>query len=515
MCDDTPSAPAPPDPIATSTAQGDANVATSTANTALANANVYTPEGSSTFAQTGTQAIPEPDGSISYVPTYSNYQTLSPGQQKLYNQQTQLSQSEVAGAQQLVNNGMAAIQTPIAPISPLDTNVSSLASGIQQSVANNGSQIQTSVPNNANQIQTSVANNGSQIGTNFNNYNGGILASLGATDNSQAVNQTINAQLGLLQPTVNQENEQLSSQLAAQGITPGSDAYNEAMRVQGVNVNNLDLQAVSQGDAEQQALYGEQLSSGQFQNAADAQTYGQAMGATQAQNAALGQQFDQGVTAASFGNQALGQQFQQNLGAGTFANAALGQQYQQGLQSAQFVNAANAQDYNQQMGAAGFNNQAIGQDLSQQAAVQNQSINEISALQHGGQVSQPTFQPYTSSPSEPAPVSQDTYASANLAEQQYQTQLQAQSADMGALFGLGGAALKAIPIPSDPGLKDDHGVVGMLADLPVHEFNYKGDSTPLVGFMADEVEKKEPEAVHKMKNGYKAVDYARALKKVA
>lgn len=508
---DTAIAPPPPDAVQTSTAQGQANVATSTANTALANANVYTPEGSSTFAQTGTQAITEPDGSISYVPTYTNQQTLSPGQQKLYNQQVQLGQAENTGALALVNNAQSAIQTPISPIAPLNTNVSSLASGIQQSVANNGNQIQTSIPNNANQIQTSVANNAGQIGTGFNNYNGGILASLGNTDNSAAVNQTIQAQLGLLQPTVNQQNEQLASQLAAQGITPGSPAYNEAMRVQGVNVNNLGLQAVGLGDQEQQALYGEQLSSGQFQNSADAQMYGQAMGATQAQNAALGQQFGQNVTAGSFANQALGQQFGQNLAAGTFGNSALGQQFQQGLQSGQFVNAANAQDYNQQMGAAGFNNQAIGQDLSQQAAVQNQSINELSALAHGGQVSQPTFQPFQSSPSEAAPISQDTYASANLAEQNYMSQLQAQSADMGALFGLGGAALKAIPAISDPDLKDDHGVVGMLADLPVHEFSYSGDGTHLLGFMADEVERKVPDAVHRMKNGYRAVDYLKVL----
>lgn len=514
---DTPSAPTPPDPIATSSAQGTANVATSIANTAQANANVYTPEGSSTYAQTGYVSVPEPDGSVSQVPTYTNTQTLSPGQQQLYNKGVQLGNTELTDAQQLANNAGQAIQTPIAPSAPLTMGVNSGVSGLQYQLPQNAGQIQTSIPNNSNQIQTRLDNNGNQIQTGFNNYNSGILQQLGAnSDNSEAVNRTIQAQLQLLQPTVSAQNQSLQAQLASQGIAPGSQAWTTAMTQQGMNVNNLNLAAVAQGNQEQQALYGEQLSSGQFQNAADAQMYGQATGAEQNANAALGQQFQQRAATGAFANAALAQQFGQNAQAAGFTNAALGQQFGQYAQAGQFANSANAQAYNQGMGAAQFGNQAIGQDLSQQAAVQNQSINEAAALMHGGQVSQPSFQPYQSSPSQPAPVSQDTYASAQLAEQQYQAQLQANAAEMGGMFSMGGSALGALAskVPmfgSDPDLKDDHGVVGMLADLPVHAFNYKGDDTSLYGFMADEVEHVKPEAVRRMKNGYRAVDYGRIL----
>lgn len=559
-----PSAPPIPDATQTASAQGEANVSTATGQAALNNANVITPLGSSTYAVTGSQNVPQPDGTISTVPTYTNTQTLSPSQQHLYNQQTHVASLENQGASELIQNAEGEISNPLTggniqtSIDPQTANLQSWfqkpttsmvsgvdTSGIQSGIANNGSQIQTSL-GPLNPIQSSVANNGNQIGTNYANFNGGILGSLGATDNSAAVNQTINAQLQLLQPTVANQNEALASQLASQGIAPGSQAWTTAMNQQGTNVNNLDLQAVGLGDQEQQALYGEQLSSGQFQNSADAQAYAQAMGATNAQNAALGQQFGQNVTAGNFANSAQNQQYTQALGAGNFTNAALGQQFAQGAATGAFANAAqgqtnseaqanaalansvNAQQYNQGMSntelsnnvaaqafsqnsaAAAFGNQAAAQQLQQNQTINSQDINDLSALLHGGQVSMSQFQPYQTADIGQTPISADTYASANLAEQQYQQQASMYGSDMGALgslFGGVGTALGSY-LKSDPDLKDDHGVVGMLGELPVHAFNYKGDDTPLVGFMADEV---HPSAVARMKNGYRVVDYLKAL----
>lgn len=166
--------------------------------------------------------------------------------------------------------------------------------------------------------------------------------------------------------------------------------------------------------------------------------------------------------------------------------------------------------YNEQLQNAALNNSASGQGLSESIAEQNQPINEVTALASGGQASIPQFQAYQGGTVAQNPISQDTYASANLANQQYQAQTAANSAEMGGLFGLGGTAAKAL-IMSDPALKDDHGTIGMVGKIPVHQFNYKGDPTPLRGFMADEVKKVAPSAVKTTKSGYKAVDYAKAL----
>jgi hypothetical protein len=67
-----------------------------------------------------------------------------------------------------------------------------------------------------------------------------------------------------------------------------------------------------------------------------------------------------------------------------------------------------------------------------------------------------------------------------------------------------------LALASDRRLKEDYKVIGKVGVLPLYSFRYKGDPTPRVGFMADEVEKVDPFAVHTMAGGFKAVDYERA-----
>ncbi len=77
------------------------------------------------------------------------------------------------------------------------------------------------------------------------------------------------------------------------------------------------------------------------------------------------------------------------------------------------------------------------------------------------------------------------------------------------LLGTGAGALLGL---SDERAKDDHGVVGETHDgQAIHLFNYKGDSEPRMGLMAQEVEERDPGAVHELPGGMKAVDYNRAL----
>ena len=85
-----PAAPAPPDPYKTASAQTGTNIQSAIANATIGNANTYGPTGSTIYKQIGQQSITGPDGQAYQVPQYSSTTTLSPEQQQLYNQQTQL-----------------------------------------------------------------------------------------------------------------------------------------------------------------------------------------------------------------------------------------------------------------------------------------------------------------------------------------------------------------------------------------------------------------------------------------
>lgn len=66
---------------------------------------------------------------------------------------------------------------------------------------------------------------------------------------------------------------------------------------------------------------------------------------------------------------------------------------------------------------------------------------------------------------------------------------------------------------SDERAKDDIKPVGMLYDgQSVYSYHYKGDDTPQIGLLAQEVEKRTPEAVTEM-GGYKMVRYDKATEK--
>ena len=79
--------------------------------------------------------------------------------------------------------------------------------------------------------------------------------------------------------------------------------------------------------------------------------------------------------------------------------------------------------------------------LNEMLALRNQPINEITALMSGGQVSLPTAAGYNAPQIGAANIGDYTYNSAGLANQQWQTQLQNETARQNALIGaLGGVA---------------------------------------------------------------------------
>jgi hypothetical protein len=73
-----------------------------------------------------------------------------------------------------------------------------------------------------------------------------------------------------------------------------------------------------------------------------------------------------------------------------------------------------------------------------------------------------------------------------------------------------------INLLSDERAKTGKQQVGELYDgTPVHTFQYKGDPTPRIGVMAQEVEKKAPDAVQEMPGGLKTVNIDAATRKAA
>lgn len=73
------------------------------------------------------------------------------------------------------------------------------------------------------------------------------------------------------------------------------------------------------------------------------------------------------------------------------------------------------------------------------------------------------------------------------------------------------SALPALAL-SDERAKEDIAPVGKTYDgQNLYSYRYKGDPTPHVGLMAQEVEKRDPAAVVTHRSGLKMVDYARAL----
>jgi hypothetical protein len=81
------------------------------------------------------------------------------------------------------------------------------------------------------------------------------------------------------------------------------------------------------------------------------------------------------------------------------------------------------------------------------------------------------------------------------------------------LSGLGSGFLPFLSVLSDARVKDNVAPIGMLFDgTPVYSFNYIGDRTPRMGLIAQDVERRRPDAVHQIA-GVKTVDYGKATQR--
>lgn len=412
------SAPAPPpapDYLGAAKEQGAANLTAATQTSVLGNPNVSSPLGGQNVNYNN---ITGPDGQTYLQPTISQY--LTPDAQKALSDQ------------QAVKSGLAGLAQ----------------TGLSQAQSILGQQFNPNLQPLTTQVQDLGQANGSlgmfgQQQTDLGGYQqaNGQLGPTGRIQNNidtrgvpqMPISPGMTAQqaiLARLNPQITQNNQALQQQLANQGLTAGGEAYNNAMRVQGQQNNDLVSQAALQGigldlSANQQA-YGQAANSANFANTAQQQRYNEALGGAQ------------------LGNQAAAQNYAQQLGAAQFANQGQNQNFAQQLQAQQFGNQSLAQNYQQQLQNAQFGNQATQQSLQQQLGLYDQPLNQITALMSGSQIQMPQFQGYQGANVGAAPIAnaytqQGQYAQNNYAQQV--ANINSQNALLGDLFGaVGGAA---------------------------------------------------------------------------
>jgi hypothetical protein len=458
-----PEAPTPPSPYATAAAQTGTNVSTAIANQQMNATNQVTPDGSLTYANTGSYTWTDPvSGSVYTVPQMTSTQTLSPQGQAIKNQNlgTQLNLATMGNQQSQRVSGL--LSTPFDPTSggPAAGNADTLRF--------------SNHPGAATSYNTTNAQ--TQLGP----Y-GDVTTSYGPQDDFSSDRQRVEDSLmARMNPQLAIEKQGITQQLADQGIRPGSQAYSDAMMNYSRQANDARYGAISQAGSEQQRMMDMAAQQAGFQNAAQQQQYEQQLGA------------------GSFYNQGVAQNNQTSAGLAAFGNAGLAQQLSQ---EQSFFNAQNA---------------ARNQYMQEQYQQRNQPLNEISALMSGSQVQQPNW---LNSPTSQIPTTDFagiTNANTQAQQQAYATAQSGWNSVVGGVLGLGAGALKGGYI-SDRREKENIDRMGTIfaADsesgerkqLPIYQYSYKKDPASVrhIGPMAQDVEKITPEAVGELEGGVKYI----------
>lgn len=293
----------------------------------------------------------------------------------------------------------------------------------------------------------------------------------------------------------------------------GANLYNQANLAQGQFANQAANQQwqqnLGQGEFANNAAnqqYMQNLGMGQFANQAANQLYQQNLGMGQFANQAAGQELAQNLSLGEFANNAANQGFAQNLAAGQFGNQAAGQQFGQDLAQAQFGNQALQNQYQGAMSSANYQNNARQQQLAELAYLNQYPLQMQQALFGQSPVSMPT--PYSGPQSNGNLIAAGQLGNYNMNAYQAQQQFWGDLAQgVGSAVG-GAAGLFAF---SDKRLKKNIRRGGEVAPgVRSATWEWKGSGERDSGVIAQDVEKKYPEAVREDPegSGYKQVNYA-------
>lgn len=399
-----PKAPAAPDYTAAANAQGVANVNSAVATNRLNQANQIGPDGSLTYSygsQADGQGYTDPQTG-QWIPQVTATTTLSPGQQKLYDQNNQISTNLNDLAVRGIGYVDQASQTPID-----QSKLPGMSTGP-----------------NAPSFQTGLAANPYGMTGNVNQtefqkqYDFG---SAGAMPNSEDFagqrDKITDAMMQRLQPYLDRQRDATNTRLANQGITNGSEAWKWDQDTLNRGENDQRIAALLAGDQEQQRLFSNAMGIRQ-------QGVGEATAQGNLYNSAQANSFTQGLANANLGNSTQQQQFSQNLAAMQAGNQAQEAQFNTGLASSQFVN------------------QARAQAIQEQDYFKNQPLNMLNALRSGNQTSMPQFGSVTAGAQiGAAPIYNATNDAYSAALEKFKIQSAQSAGLMGGLASLGGAAI--------------------------------------------------------------------------
>jgi hypothetical protein len=351
------SAPAAPDYAGAAQATAQGNLDAARATTAANRINQVTPYGNLNYTQSGTDSYGNP--------TWTATTSLSDVGQKLLNQQNEAA----LGLGGTINAQLGQVQETMGK--GFNPNIPKVQYGVEQ--ANFAEGPQFSNIGKAQDLQTGL------------DY-GGMAGWDKATD----------LMMQRLNPQMEQQSKALDAKLAAQGVQPGSTAYNRAQMQLAQQQNDLRNQAQLGGQQVQQNLFGQALQGGQFKNTA------------------LTQQNANQLANLGFNNQAA----------------------QQG-----YANQFNRQQqmYANRMSGANFANQAQQQGYNQALTKYNLPLNTLSALRTGAQVQNPTF---VNTPQQATTAGPDLLGAAQMTGNynlgNYNAQQAAQSGLLGGLLNAGG-----------------------------------------------------------------------------
>jgi hypothetical protein len=313
---------------------------------------------------------------------------------------------------------------------------------------------------------------------------------------------------GIAAANLNQQqnlaNAQIFSGLLNQGF---GQALNTAQQQQQLGLGAAQANRAAQQQASQQAL------------AIGQQGFGQGLSAAQ-QQAALGQQLfnmnsSTGQNAAALGQQVYGQgtntaQQQSAVGNTLFNQGATTAAQQAALGQQQFAQGTAA---SQQAAALGQGLYGMGSATSQQLAnlgtgAQGAALSGAGAQLAAGQAEQATQQ------AENTAKYNEFLQAQSLPYQQLKL---AGDIALGTGTASGSTTTTAQPggFFSDERLKENIKAVGKTFDgQTIHSYNYKGDPRTQIGLIAQEVQKRHPEAVG-LAGGYKTVNYDKATEDAA
>lgn len=402
--------------------------------------NQYTPYGSVTYTQRGT--------SSSGTPLWSQNVALSPEQQAAYNKDVamnaRLQDVGMQGVGYVQNALNAPLQSPGQAVGSVGTT--NFVTGV------NAPQLQTQMGDVGN-LQRAL--NQPNIALQTGGQAGQLQTSVQDPNlvQQQVTDALYKQQTQYLDPQFERSQAKLENQLANQGITRGSEAWNAAMQDAAMQkqqaYESARSSAIGQGVAAGSQMFQNQLAGGQFANTAQQQAYQQSLANAQMQNQARAQQLQEALATGQFANEAQATAYQQELGRLQAENQALTQQFGFGLTNAELANQAANQQFAQRLSNAQLQNQAIQQNFANAQTLRQEPINILNAVRTGSQMQSAAMpQVGVSSPGQLATWSGPDLLGAATAQGQYNQGLynaqQAQSSNqMSGLMGLAGTAAMA------------------------------------------------------------------------